>query len=88
MKTLPPFVLLPPPITSPVTNDDAHQTPKEASALLGTSPVTETVIHSATVTKAVNNGLAIAHDIAEEEFMSALDITDDENATDMQYTFA
>eukprot|EP00957_Ditylum_brightwellii_P122125 9313772-Ditylum_brightwellii.AAC.1 len=60
MKTLPPFVLPPPPMTSPVTNKDAPQTPKHASASLGTSSVTETVINSATATKAVNNGVAIA----------------------------
>eukprot|EP00957_Ditylum_brightwellii_P146055 11121971-Ditylum_brightwellii.AAC.1 len=66
MKTLPPFVLLPQPIASPLTNKDAPQTPKQASALLGTSPVIETVNNIATVTKEVNNGVAIARDIAEE----------------------
>eukprot|EP00957_Ditylum_brightwellii_P040955 3101030-Ditylum_brightwellii.AAC.1 len=66
MKTLPLFVLPPPPATSPITNDDAPQTPKQASALMGTSSVTETVIDSATVTKAFNNGVAIARGIAEE----------------------
>eukprot|EP00957_Ditylum_brightwellii_P031421 2382356-Ditylum_brightwellii.AAC.1 len=66
MKTLPSFVLLLPPSTSPVTNQDTPQTPKQASASLATSPVTETVSDSATVTKEVNNGVAIAHDIAEE----------------------
>eukprot|EP00957_Ditylum_brightwellii_P050081 3795998-Ditylum_brightwellii.AAC.1 len=66
MKTLAPFVLPPPPITSPLANKDAPQTPKQASTLLGTSSVTETVINTATVTKAVNNGVAIARDIAEE----------------------
>eukprot|EP00957_Ditylum_brightwellii_P146054 11121970-Ditylum_brightwellii.AAC.1 len=133
MKTL-----LPPPITSHVTNKDAPQTPMQVSALLGTSHVTETVNNSATVTKEVNNSVAIAREIAEEgefcvddvfhdgedsiyhrvetirnavmvkkelnicnrcdiknvtvndyiEFMSILDITSYENATDMQYTFA
>eukprot|EP00957_Ditylum_brightwellii_P139236 10612113-Ditylum_brightwellii.AAC.1 len=66
MKTLPQFVLPPPPTISPVTNQDAPQTPDQASALLGTSPVTEIVNDSATVTKEVNNGMAIALDIAEE----------------------
>eukprot|EP00957_Ditylum_brightwellii_P087413 6653685-Ditylum_brightwellii.AAC.1 len=66
MKTLPPIVLPPLPITSPVTYEDARQTPKQAPALLGTSPVTEKVINSATVTNKVNNGVAIACDIAEE----------------------
>eukprot|EP00957_Ditylum_brightwellii_P104224 7938912-Ditylum_brightwellii.AAC.1 len=66
MKTLPPFVLLQPSITSPETNEDAPQTPKQASASLGTSPVTETVINSATMTKDVSNGVAIACAIAEE----------------------
>eukprot|EP00957_Ditylum_brightwellii_P201171 15324377-Ditylum_brightwellii.AAC.1 len=56
MKTLPPFALPPPPTTALSTNEDAPQTPKQALALLGTSPVTE----------AVNNGVAIACDIAEE----------------------
>eukprot|EP00957_Ditylum_brightwellii_P078589 5974963-Ditylum_brightwellii.AAC.1 len=60
MKTPPPFVLLLPLTTSPVTNKDVPQTPKQASALLGTSPVTETVNDSTTVTKEVNNGAAIA----------------------------
>eukprot|EP00957_Ditylum_brightwellii_P190033 14467403-Ditylum_brightwellii.AAC.1 len=60
MKTLPPCVLPPPPIASPVTNKDAPQTPKQSSALLGTSPVTETVNDSATVTKEDNNGEKIA----------------------------
>eukprot|EP00957_Ditylum_brightwellii_P148252 11287749-Ditylum_brightwellii.AAC.1 len=48
MKTLPPFVLPPPPITSPVAYKDAPQTPMQASASLGTSPVTVTVNNSAT----------------------------------------
>eukprot|EP00957_Ditylum_brightwellii_P153321 11668544-Ditylum_brightwellii.AAC.1 len=60
MKALPPCVLLPPSITSLVTNKDAPQTPMQVSALLGTSPVSETVNNSATVTKEVNNGVAIA----------------------------
>eukprot|EP00957_Ditylum_brightwellii_P078886 5998172-Ditylum_brightwellii.AAC.2 len=38
----------------------------QASASLGTSPVTETVNNSATVTKEVNDGVAIARKIAEE----------------------
>eukprot|EP00957_Ditylum_brightwellii_P124541 9491476-Ditylum_brightwellii.AAC.1 len=66
MKTLPPFALLPPPTISPVTNKDAPETHKQAPASLGTSSVTEIMIDSATVTKAVNNGVAIAHEIAEE----------------------
>eukprot|EP00957_Ditylum_brightwellii_P020092 1515951-Ditylum_brightwellii.AAC.1 len=66
MKTLPPFVLLPPLITSPVANKDAPQTPMQASSSLGTSLVTETVNNSATLTKEVNNGVAIAREIAEE----------------------
>eukprot|EP00957_Ditylum_brightwellii_P163589 12455733-Ditylum_brightwellii.AAC.1 len=66
MKTLPPFVLPPPPITSPILNKDAPQTPKLTSSLLGTLSVTETVINSATGTKEVHNGVAIACDIAEE----------------------
>eukprot|EP00957_Ditylum_brightwellii_P030623 2320715-Ditylum_brightwellii.AAC.1 len=66
MKTLPPFKLPLPPTISSVTNKDAPQTPIQASALLGTLPVTETVNDNTTVTKEVNNGVAIAHDIAEE----------------------
>eukprot|EP00957_Ditylum_brightwellii_P156747 11930602-Ditylum_brightwellii.AAC.1 len=65
MKILPPFVL-PPPTTAPSTNEDVPQTSKQASASLGTSPVTETVNNGAPVTEAVNNGVAIACDIAEE----------------------
>eukprot|EP00957_Ditylum_brightwellii_P113013 8618113-Ditylum_brightwellii.AAC.1 len=66
MKTLPPFELLPPPTTAPLTNEDAPQTPKQASASLGTSSVTETVNNGAPVTEAVNNNVAIAYVIAEE----------------------
>eukprot|EP00957_Ditylum_brightwellii_P129530 9880050-Ditylum_brightwellii.AAC.1 len=66
MKTLPPFVLPAPPITSPVTNKDAPQTPMQALVSLGASPVTEAVNNSATVTKEVNNGVAITREIAEE----------------------
>eukprot|EP00957_Ditylum_brightwellii_P048298 3665582-Ditylum_brightwellii.AAC.1 len=77
MKTLPPFEVLPPPITSPVTNKDAPQTPMHASALLGTSPVTETVNDSITVTKEVNNGVAIARDIAEEDGFCVDDVFHD-----------
>eukprot|EP00957_Ditylum_brightwellii_P048066 3649650-Ditylum_brightwellii.AAC.1 len=74
MKTLPPFVLPPPPIISPVTDEDAPQTPEQASASLGTSPVTETANNSATVTKEVNNGVAIARNIAEEGGFSVDDV--------------
>eukprot|EP00957_Ditylum_brightwellii_P178413 13590118-Ditylum_brightwellii.AAC.1 len=66
MKTLPPFVLPSLSIASPVTNNDAPQDPIQASALLGTSSVTETVNNSATVTNEVNNVAAIACEIAEE----------------------
>eukprot|EP00957_Ditylum_brightwellii_P095472 7271859-Ditylum_brightwellii.AAC.1 len=66
MKTLPPFVLLPPPIASPVTNKNSPQTHMQASSLFGTSHVTETVNSSTTVTKESNNGVAIARGIVEE----------------------
>eukprot|EP00957_Ditylum_brightwellii_P187653 14289596-Ditylum_brightwellii.AAC.1 len=81
MKTIPLFVLTPPPITSPVTNENAPQTPKQASALLDTSSVTETVINSATVTKEVNNCVAIPHDIAEEGGFCVDDVFHEEESS-------
>eukprot|EP00957_Ditylum_brightwellii_P210208 15364673-Ditylum_brightwellii.AAC.1 len=65
MKTLPPLVLPLPPTTAPSTNEgdadissksNTPQTSQQALASLGTLPVAE----------AVSNGVAIAHDIAEE----------------------